>query len=835
MRNLKKVLSLALVFVMVFALAVSAGAAYTDQSSINSDYKTAVDVLSAIKVMQGKASGQFDPKGNVTRAEMAKMIYVGSIGEDDGAALYASMATKFTDFTGADWAANYIKWANHKNIVAGTSATTFRPLNNVTGVQAAKMILTMMGFNADLEGYQNVENWEFNIADDARTFGLLDGLDYSCLGRALTREEAAKMIHNGLDKGIAVTYNDKGIGSYDTTASDMLTTVFGLQQADKVLTATATAGLTGPAGYVEKDGKPTTQESVIFGSDAAVKVKDGVTLDASLIGQNVVVYTSSKTNEVYAVAAKGDVVKATVAADTDTQKTVTAGAKIYVNNVSNDSANLATLAATDGVTLSYIGSEATASGVTTFTVKTVIVKQVAYGEATIADAKEDGKDIKTIAVDSTDNTFDIAATNVAKIDGAAAIATGDKVIVSMSKDAKGANVYAVSKVDTFVDGKITAISNKGVVTIAGKNYEVSTIAGTKGAGLTVAATSDANSRFYLYNGKIVEKTAVPGAVVENDKFALLLGVKNGAAGSDASGLDGAQLAVDPQAFMMTADGKIASYVVASAFTTGKVDLNKDLQTAYGSVTGTKLDTPVLVKYSMTADGKVNLGNKVGTATTVAAAADYNGTAVLTTDAGQYVVDKDTVFMNKTSADTAYPYTVAAAALKIKKSQAITVVADDKNVAKVIFINDANFAPAGATQTKLGVILSYANTADGIIVNMFDGAAVKQYATTLTSTDLDSAIAKLGAYTLTGEKLTAFDAADTSIKSGEAKAYVAGAYVTIDTTSYDLAADCALWTVDTKAETATNSADLSGVATKAVAVNFTLNDAGAVNAIYVIVK
>ena len=94
MRNLKKVLSLALVFVMVFALMVSAGAAYSDQSKIEN--KEAVEMVTALKIMQGR-NGAFDPTAPVQRGELAKMLYVASTGSDDGAVLYASYQNKFTD------------------------------------------------------------------------------------------------------------------------------------------------------------------------------------------------------------------------------------------------------------------------------------------------------------------------------------------------------------------------------------------------------------------------------------------------------------------------------------------------------------------------------------------------------------------------------------------------------------------------------------------------------------------------------------------------------------------------------------------------------------------
>ena len=51
-----------------------AGAAFTDQADIKAS--EAVDTLVALGVVNGYDDGSFKPNGTVTRAEMAKMIYV---------------------------------------------------------------------------------------------------------------------------------------------------------------------------------------------------------------------------------------------------------------------------------------------------------------------------------------------------------------------------------------------------------------------------------------------------------------------------------------------------------------------------------------------------------------------------------------------------------------------------------------------------------------------------------------------------------------------------------------------------------------------------------------
>ena len=75
MRNLKKVLSLVLCMaVMLSVMVVGAGAAFKDQSKIvNAE---AVDACSALNIINGYPDGSYKPEGTITRAEACKMICV---------------------------------------------------------------------------------------------------------------------------------------------------------------------------------------------------------------------------------------------------------------------------------------------------------------------------------------------------------------------------------------------------------------------------------------------------------------------------------------------------------------------------------------------------------------------------------------------------------------------------------------------------------------------------------------------------------------------------------------------------------------------------------------
>ena len=192
MKNLKKVLALALAIAL--SLTMFAGAAFTDQEEIN---KTeAVDTLVALGVINGMPDGSFNPDGNVTRAEMAKMIYAVRMRGNTDAGNFAGLSTSFTDLYDT-WYRGYVKWAQAAGIIDGKSATTFDPNGSVTGTEAAKMLLVLAGYTSDRAGLTGV-NWETNTIRYASQAGLLDNMDNVDLSQALPREYAAQLIYNAL-------------------------------------------------------------------------------------------------------------------------------------------------------------------------------------------------------------------------------------------------------------------------------------------------------------------------------------------------------------------------------------------------------------------------------------------------------------------------------------------------------------------------------------------------------------------------------------------------------------------------------------------------------------
>ncbi len=203
MSNLKKVIALSLALVMCFAL-MSTGLAevgtdyknYTDVGDII--YVDAVSLLSALDIIKGMPGGAFDPKGDVTRGQLCKMIYVIlNNGNDDGAALYKDANdVPLRDITG-HWAEGYIKYCFKKGIVAGMGDGTFMPDDKVTGLQAFKMMLVALGYDALKEGYVG-SGWKTNVAMDAQGSALTDKIETVDVLIPISREVSAQIIYNGM-------------------------------------------------------------------------------------------------------------------------------------------------------------------------------------------------------------------------------------------------------------------------------------------------------------------------------------------------------------------------------------------------------------------------------------------------------------------------------------------------------------------------------------------------------------------------------------------------------------------------------------------------------------
>ena len=180
-----------------------AGAAFTDQADVKVDAEV-VDTLVSLGVINGYTDGSFKPNDTVTRAEMAKMIYVLRTGKSDASA-YNNEKTTFADING-HWAAGYVKYCQSLGIIAGQSATKFAPDQTVTAQEAAKMLLVTLGYDASKAGLVGA-SWASKTNALADENGLLKDVNTSFTGPC-PRQYAAQLIYNAIDTPTVVWRDD---------------------------------------------------------------------------------------------------------------------------------------------------------------------------------------------------------------------------------------------------------------------------------------------------------------------------------------------------------------------------------------------------------------------------------------------------------------------------------------------------------------------------------------------------------------------------------------------------------------------------------------------------
>ena len=182
---------------MLSVMVVGAGAAFSDQSKIKNT--EAVDACTALNIIGGYPDGSFKPEGNITRAEVTKMICV-ALNGGKNPAVSTNTTPTFSDVrnnANAAWAEGYIESCAAQGIVSGVGGGKFAPAGNVTGPQLAKMLLVSLGYKADIEGFTG-SAWATNVNIRATQKGLYKDLEKMDTNAAITRDNAAQMVWNAL-------------------------------------------------------------------------------------------------------------------------------------------------------------------------------------------------------------------------------------------------------------------------------------------------------------------------------------------------------------------------------------------------------------------------------------------------------------------------------------------------------------------------------------------------------------------------------------------------------------------------------------------------------------
>ena len=255
MRNLQKILALVLALVMSLSLMATAGATdFSDDAEIDETFRESVDVLNGLKVFQGYDNGAyFSPKGDITRAEVAAIIYRIATGDvtDSQVKIYADY-NKFSDVPSDHWAAGYINYCTNAEYIKGRGDGKFYPSDKVTGYEALAMILRVVGY--DKNGEFTGADWQVQTAATANQRKVTKNVNAGTLGTPASRETVAELlcqailiekVNYTLAFGYQISTDPKDTIAYETFKMEKLTgVVTGNEIADLYADSPKPAGQT---------------------------------------------------------------------------------------------------------------------------------------------------------------------------------------------------------------------------------------------------------------------------------------------------------------------------------------------------------------------------------------------------------------------------------------------------------------------------------------------------------------------------------------------------------------------------------------------------------------
>lgn len=302
---MKKLMATVMSVVMLFTMPITVGAAsFADVSETDKNYE-AIEILTALDLIEGYEDGAFKPQETITRAEAIAII-------DRMLGLRSAVGqitTAYKDVPASHWASGYIAVGTAQGIIAGHGDGTFRPEDPVTYEQMIKMIVYAMGFGPMAN---QTSTYPANVLTIGSQYGVTDSVN-AVTGKSALRGDVAQLIYNALDEPLMVF---GGIGS------------------------------NGPIYRIDEDTNILNQylhivkvEGIIIGNDYGENVKNkrvriyddkeeevfdfyiGNSNASDYLGQNVVVYAYDEAynneNEIVAISAKSGRNKVTTITDMD--------------------------------------------------------------------------------------------------------------------------------------------------------------------------------------------------------------------------------------------------------------------------------------------------------------------------------------------------------------------------------------------------------------------------------------------------------------------------------------------------------------------------------------
>ncbi len=251
-------------------------------------YDDAVQLLSALKIMEGNEDGDFAPNATLTRAEMSalaiRFLGMGSVSSGIESVSYNDVADDF-------WGKSYIDMATALELVNGNGDGTFNPEGEVTAEEAIKIIVCALGYEAKAA---ERGGWPMGYLRVATELELMDGISFpNGYSTAIPRWKTAILLFNALDANLMEkkVYGDDGFFAVNENAT-ALSEYHRIAKDEGVVEATYTTALSGqkldPEDVVIDGVKYTSKLNME--SATGYKVKFYYTLDDKPVKKEIVAY-----------------------------------------------------------------------------------------------------------------------------------------------------------------------------------------------------------------------------------------------------------------------------------------------------------------------------------------------------------------------------------------------------------------------------------------------------------------------------------------------------------------------------------------------------------------
>ena len=582
---MKKFLSLVLALVMTMSLVtVSAGAKdFTDNSKIN--YKEAVDVMSAAKVIDGYAEGDFRPANTLTRGAAAKIICNLILGPTTAEALVAD-AAPYSDVPTTNNFAGYIAYCAKARIISGYADGTFRPAATLSGYAFMKMLLGALGYDATAEGYTG-NNWSIQVAKRALSANvdLADGLNGDFNGiKAVTREEACLYAFNTL-KATMVEYEN----SNSVTVNGI---TFTNKSTAKEMTCVEGSG---NDGNIKKDGKVQFAEKYFSDLKGTPATDDlGHPSTKWMWKKDKIGTYANEADETYTLTGTYEI---------GTGKDYASLLAVLKDEDFTDNKDLKLAKEVDV----YVNGAAVKTTEAEAVVK-ALMNDAKGGTTVELYYNDDDKDvvdcvtilnysigqIKDVSTKLTKDQKDDGATSKIKVEGKWYL---DNDVVGFDsktyvEDAyvlyilKSTTEMSASQIAEEITGKVTAIKGSDKATVGGTQYKY-----VKNA---VTIDVDDEGSFYL---NVAGQIAAVDTNSKSDNYAYIYNLKKDTNKVNSDGV----LADTITAYYVTTDGTKASAVVDA-----DVETTSGEKTFYYADTKTEVESGVVIAFSINSDGELVL-------------------------------------------------------------------------------------------------------------------------------------------------------------------------------------------------------------------------------------